>query len=139
MDQIFLQNLYCWFFSELLGHACSAANKDRSTVNYHQSLAFDRLYSSCNYHCDRWLSQENFFFNIVFRSSSTQIFFKTGVVRNFAIFTEKHLCWSLLLIKRLYPKRDSTMVTSTEWKLRNFKNSCFYGTTPVAAFVNLIK
>ena len=38
-------------------------------------------------------------FFIIFRSSRTQIFFKTGVVRNFAIFTEKHLCWNLFLIK----------------------------------------
>ena len=39
------------------------------------------------------------FFIIIFRSSHTQIFFKTGVVRNFAIFTGKHLCWSFFLIK----------------------------------------
>ena len=27
------------------------------------------------------------------------MFFKTGVLKNFAIFTGKHLCWSLFLIK----------------------------------------
>ena len=31
--------------------------------------------------------------------SRQQIFFKIGVLKNFAIFTEKHLCWSLFLIK----------------------------------------
>ena len=31
----------------------------------------------------------------IFRSSRTQIFFKIGVLRNFTIFTGKHLCWSL--------------------------------------------
>ena len=35
------------------------------------------------------------YFIIIFRSSRTQIFFKTGVVRSFEIVTEKRLCWSL--------------------------------------------
>ena len=67
-------------------------------VNYHQSLAFDHPYLSCNDHCDRWLFQEIFFI-IIFRSRSKQMFFKTGVTINFAIFRGKHLCWSLFLIK----------------------------------------
>ena len=29
------------------------------------------------------------------RSSRSQIFFKIGVLKNFAIFARKHLCWSL--------------------------------------------
>ena len=33
------------------------------------------------------------------RSSRSQMFFKIGVVKNFAMFTRKHLCWSLFLIK----------------------------------------
>ena len=37
------------------------------------------------------------FFIIIF--SRTQIFFKKSVERNFEIFTGKHLCWSLFLIK----------------------------------------
>ena len=32
-------------------------------------------------------------------NSRSQMFFKTGVLKYFAIFTEKHLCWSLFLIK----------------------------------------
>ena len=34
-----------------------------------------------------------------YRSSSSQMFFKIGVLKNFAIFTGKHLRWSLFLIK----------------------------------------
>ena len=30
---------------------------------------------------------------VIFRSSRTQMFFKTGVIWNFAIFTGKHLYW----------------------------------------------
>ena len=33
------------------------------------------------------------------RTSRSQIFFKIGVLKNFAIFIGKHLCWSLFLIK----------------------------------------
>ena len=42
-----------------------------------------------------------FFFTLLcnVKSSRSQMFFKTDVLKNFAIFTEKHLCWSLFLIK----------------------------------------
>ena len=33
------------------------------------------------------------------RSSRSHMFFKIGVLKNFAIFKEKHLLWSLFLIK----------------------------------------
>ena len=33
------------------------------------------------------------------RSSRSQMFLKIDVLRNFASFTRKHLCWSLFLIK----------------------------------------
>ena len=33
------------------------------------------------------------------KSSHSEIFFKIGVLKNFAIFTGKHLCLSLFLIK----------------------------------------
>ena len=33
-------------------------------------------------------------FAILFRSSRSQMFFKLGVLKNFAIFSGKHLCWN---------------------------------------------
>ena len=33
------------------------------------------------------------------RSGCSQMFFKIGFLKNFTICTEKHLCWSLFLIK----------------------------------------
>ena len=42
------------------------------------------------------------------RSSRLQMFFKIGVLKNFANFTGKHLCWSLFLIK-LQGWRPSTL------------------------------
>ena len=35
----------------------------------------------------------------------SQMFFKIGVLKNFANFTVKHLCWSLFLIKLQAKKR----------------------------------
>ena len=35
------------------------------------------------------------------RSSRLQVFYKIGVLENFAYVTGKHLCWSLFLIKLL--------------------------------------
>ena len=37
---------------------------------------------------------------IIYRSSRLQIFFKIGVLKNFAIFTGKHLGWSPVSIKK---------------------------------------
>ena len=34
-----------------------------------------------------------------------KVFYKRAVLKNLAIFTGKHLCWSLFLIKLLYQKR----------------------------------
>ena len=59
------------------------------------------------------------------RSSCSQIFIKISVLKNFAIFTGKHLCWSLFLRKLqvLKPasllKRDSNTGVFL-WILRNF-------------------
>ena len=87
-------------------------------TNYCQSLAFDCLYSSCNDHCNRCLFQEIFLslllsrrnsFEFVFlellniqnsfRSSHRRCSVKKGVLRNFEIFTGKHLCQSLFFNK----------------------------------------
>ena len=37
--------------------------------------------------------------NITFRSSRSLIFLKIGVPKNFAIFIERHLCWSPLCLE----------------------------------------
>ena len=45
-----------------------------------------------------WQTEESLW-NLLCRSSRSQIFFKIGVLKNFAIFTAKHLFWSLFLMK----------------------------------------
>ena len=51
-----------------------------------------------------------------FRSSHSQMFFRIGVLKNFAVFTGKQLCWSLFLTEL---KRDSNTVVFLRI-LRNF-------------------
>ena len=72
------------------------------------------------------------FFAIIFWSSRTQIFFKTGAIRNFAKCTGKHLCWSLFLIKlqaglqlyfNLVPKETWTQVIPV--KIAKFLRAAF--------------
>ena len=63
------------------------------------------------------------------RSSRLQMFFKTGVLKNFAIFTGKHLLESLFNKEALL-KRDTTCEYC-----EIFKNSFFNRAPPVAAFI----
>ena len=63
------------------------------------------------------------------------MFFQIGVLKNFANFTEKPLCWSLFLIKLQHfksPKETPTQVFSYEI-CEIFNNTFFYKTPPVAA------
>ena len=58
------------------------------------------------------------------------MFFKIGVLRNFAVFTGKHLCWSLFLIKvQAKPatlfKRDFN-TSAFLWMWQNFYKHLFF-------------
>ena len=73
----------------------------------------------------------------IIRSSRSQMLFKIGILKNFAIFTGKHLCWSFFLIKlqAFRPEKETpTQVFSCEY-CEIFKNTFFYRTPPVAAFL----
>ena len=61
------------------------------------------------------------------KSRSLQMFFKIGVLKSFAIFSGKHLCWSLFS-----QKENPTQVLSCAY-CESFENSFFYRTAPVAA------
>ena len=69
-------------------------------------------------------------------SSRSHLFFKIGVLKNFANFTGEHLCWSLFLTKFFtdFIKNTPTQVFSCEI-CKIFKNTSFYRTPPVAASV----
>ena len=73
-------------------------------------------------------------------NSHSQMFFKIDVLKNFAILTGKHLCWSLFLIK-LQAFRSATLLNRDSsigiilGILRNFQKQLFYRTPLVPAFV----
>ena len=60
-----------------------------------------------------------------FRCSRLQMLFK--------IFTGKHLCWSIIFIKRLKTRNFTEEDSNTGAYCEMFENSLFYRTTPVAA------
>ena len=66
-----------------------------------------------------------------FKSSHLQMFFKIGVLKNFAIFAGKHLCWSCFLMKlqawrsAILFKRDSNTGVFL-WILQNFQEQLFW-------------
>ena len=57
----------------------------------------------------------------MYKSSRSQMFFKIGVFKNFKIFTGKHLCWSLFLLK-LQAFRQPAVVFCKKGVLKNFAN-----------------
>ena len=71
------------------------------------------------------------------------MFFKIGRFKIFAIFTRKHLCWGLFLIKlqtfRLatFLKSDFNTGVSCGY-CRTFKNTFYYTTPPVSASDSLL-
>ena len=61
------------------------------------------------------------------KSSRSQMFFEISSIKNFAIFTGKHLCWGLFLIKlQAFRPRDSNTGVSCGY-CELFKNSFFIG------------
>ena len=74
----------------------------------------------------------------VSRSSWSQMFFKSGVFKSFALFTGKHLCWSLFLIK-LQAWRHATLVKKIlqhrcfPVNIMKYLRTFFYRAPPVAA------
>ena len=64
---------------------------------------------------------------------------KKVILKNFANFTEKHLCWSLFFnrvaaLKVYYFTEKETPLQLLSWEYRKFfKNSILFGTPPVAA------
>ena len=69
-----------------------------------------------------------------YRSGRSQMFFKIGVVKNFAIVTGNHLRWSLFLI-RLQTFRSAILLKRLQHSCfpAKFLGTLFYRTPPVAA------
>ena len=59
------------------------------------------VWKNCLLRCWETIEKLKWYRITEIRSSCSQMFFKIGVCKNFAIFTEIHLRWSLFLIQRL--------------------------------------
>ena len=66
------------------------------------------------------------FYPVLRQKRSPDVFYKKGVLKNFAKFTRKHQCHSLFLIK--VACLSLAHVFSGEYFSKNFKNSFFYKT-----------
>ena len=75
--------------------------KSLKTVDRHQTHWFTLVSFLCNFGSGRSKQRCIWLFSCekmtISRSSRSQMFFKKGVFKNFAIFTGKHLCWNLSL------------------------------------------
>ena len=72
---------------------------------------------------NHWVSSKFYHFLLKSRSRRSQIFVKIGVLKNFANFAGKHLCWSLFLINlgqniwRLFHVLTQFLFTASETEL----------------------
>ena len=84
-------------------------------------------FTAINKYCFKWDYNP-------FQKKPPKVFYKKAVLKNFAIFTGKRLCWSLFLIKlqdsspAFLLKRDSNTGLFL-WILRNFKEHLFWRTS----------
>ena len=85
----------------------------------------------------------SFLLIFVYGSNCWHMFFKICVLKNFTNFSEKHLCWSLILVKlqtwfaATLLKRDSNTFVFL-WNLLNFSEHLFFR-TPLNCYVVTIK
>ena len=76
------------------------------------------------------------------RSSRSQMFFKIGIIKHFAMFTWKHLCWSPFLIKlqafRCFPvkmAKSSFFIEHLRWQLLQMFCLTLYFQKDVAEYI----
>ena len=71
------------------------------------------IFTKPNFTSINWTNHSQMFFKIgttsINRTNRPQMFFKIGAFKNLAVFTGKHQCWSLFLIK-LQVFRPSTLL-----------------------------
>ena len=123
------------FASIILAQSDEELSSETDILETHSFLLLSIIHSSRGEQYVGW--RINYKVHAMCRCSCSQPFFKIGVLKNFAIFKEKHLCWSLFVIKlqawRPAPllKRASNKVFSCEY-CENFKNG-FFCRTPLLA------
>ena len=79
----------------------------------------------------------SFFESIKFRSNRSQMSFKIDVFKSFAIFTGKHLCSSLFVIKRKRLLKRGSNTSVFLLTLQNFLEQFFLSNTFGSCFLKL--
>ena len=101
--------LLCNFIVITLWHGFSPVNLRHifrphflRTPLYGCFCSFFYISKYINFHPSDWLECPVYFPNYI-KKQPLEVFCKKVILNNFAIFTEKHLCWSLFLIKLRAP------------------------------------
>ena len=89
------------------------SNTKMIPINIKQNYILPHLIQFNEQYCSSLL------FEMTFRSSRSQMFFKIGVLKIFAIFTGKHPCWNNSIKKRLQLRVFSMNIA------KNFKTAFF--------------
>ena len=95
------KNVLEWFLL-IISKECNLTRSTNLLSRNHPTLCF-------------WLRKDTQYILLTLwlevQSSRSQMFFKINLLKNFAIFTRKNLCWSLFLIK-LQTSRPVTLLKS---------------------------
>ena len=101
---------------------------------------FSSLMSTFSFCINPWLKKKTrgikWINRLTWRSSCSQMIFKKGILKSFAIFIGKHLFWSLFLIKlacNFIEKRLQHLCFPVN--IAKFSRTFFYRTPLMAAFV----
>ena len=109
-------------------HSCKAFFFQRYILN--RQTSNKELLAKTYWTFNGWVLRTPLYFEMYWISRS-QMFFKIGIIKNFIIFTGRHLCWSPSC-QQLYSKESPTEVFFSEY-CGIFKNSYFYRTPLVDA------
>ena len=133
LDLLTMIPLALFFFAFVSSKDFALVSKDFLLAAYWSRLNIKYLKFVCYLHFFKELRSPE--------EGRTQMFFKIRVLRNFSMFTGKHLCCSLFKIKlqalqhaTLF-KRDFNADVSL-LILRDFYDQLFYRTPPISAFVS---
>ena len=122
---LFYNSKFFWFFKGVQTRKCSQKWVSNHKVIDNADIVVREVFA-LNYS--------------VLQKQPPEMFYEKAVLKNFVIFTGKHLCWSLFLLKlqafKSLLKRDSNPVVPL-WILRNFSKTYFEKHLWTVAFARL--
>ena len=145
--------VYCCVIHEtkyIVDILCTAITFLNNEINLYMKKCFFQTYATSIFHffeklfyyydCKLWNIYKNtcaFIFLLWNQKQPPEVFYQKVVLKNFATFTGKHLCWNLFLIKLQAFRPDSKKDFNTGvflWILRNFEEHLFWRTSANGCF-----